>query len=77
MRAMHAPTQVVFAVDLDSEMTSEAVPGCTRFDAVVHAITTFVSAKVRRQKAKGTGAAGGRGGWQQGAAGGCGSSGGC
>ncbi|KAI8472342.1 MAG: hypothetical protein J3K34DRAFT_414454 [Monoraphidium minutum] len=44
---VHTPETVVFAVDLDSEMASEAVPGCSRFDAVVHAVAAFVSAKKR------------------------------
>lgn len=43
---VHRPETVLFAVDLDGEMAAEAVPGWSRFEAVTHAITTFISAKV-------------------------------
>eukprot|EP00877_Chromochloris_zofingiensis_P000988 jgi/Chrzof1/10890/Cz05g16030.t1 len=41
----HYPETVLFAIDMDREMSSEATKGGSRFEVICHAIATFVAAK--------------------------------
>ncbi|WIA12254.1 hypothetical protein OEZ85_012319 [Tetradesmus obliquus] len=47
VRFAHSPETIVFAIDLDAEMSTEATRGYCRLDVVKHAVTTFVLAKKR------------------------------